>query len=188
MSATAPAKMTADAFLIRALEQPEGNHFEPVDGEIVAMAPERVGHGRAKTRLQVRPAEAIRAANLPCEAFPDRTALRAGPHTIYEPDTMVRCGKPLDDNDIEVTDPIIVVEVVSRSSRKLDTARKLDDCFRIPSARHYLIFNTGNKAIIRHHQHENGDITTRIVRSGDLVPDPPGLTVPGLFATGLSDQ
>ena len=181
MSAAAPAKMTADEFLIWAMEQPEGTHYELADGEIVAMAPGRVGHGLMKFRVARRLADAIDAAGLTCDVFVDRMSLRVDAHTVYEPDTMVRCGQTLDDNAIEVTDPLIIVEVVSRSSGKLDTGTKLDDYFRIPSVRHYLIVKTGNKAIIHHHRHENGDITTRIVRGGDLVLDPPGLTVTGLF-------
>jgi Uma2 family endonuclease len=181
MSATVPVRMTADEFLAWAMEQPEGKHYELAAGEVVAMAPERIGHGRMKTRLQTRLADAIRTAKLPCEAFPDRTALRVDAHTIYGPDTMVRCGRPLDDNTIEVTDPVIVVEVVSPSSRKVDTGTKLEDYFRIPSVRHYLIVKTGSRAVIHHRRDDAGGITTAIVRAGDLILDPPGLTVTGLF-------
>jgi Uma2 family endonuclease len=41
MSATAPARMTADEFIAWAMEQPEGEHYELVAGEVVSMAPER---------------------------------------------------------------------------------------------------------------------------------------------------
>ena len=38
---------------------------------------------------------------------------------------MVRCGTPLDDDAIEMADPLIVVEVVSPSSGRRDSGSKL---------------------------------------------------------------
>jgi Uma2 family endonuclease len=181
MSATVPLRMTGDEFIAWAMEQPEGKRYELVAGEVVAMAPERVVHGRMKGRMYARLAEAIRAANLSWEAFPDGMAVRVDANTIYEPDAMVRCGPPVDDNATEVTDPVIVVEVVSRSSRKRDSGSKLEDYFRIPSVRHYLIVKTENQAIIHHRRDDAGDISTHIVRDGILRLDPPGLSVTGLF-------
>jgi Uma2 family endonuclease len=181
MSATVQTRMTADEFIAWAMEQPEGKRYELVAGEVVAMAPERAVHGRMKGRMYVRLIEAIRAANLSCEAFPDGIAVRVDANTLYEPDAMVRCGAPVDDNATEVVDPVIVVEVVSPSSRKRDSGSKLEDYFRIPSVRHYLIVKTENQAIIHHRRDEAGNITTHIVRDGALQLDPPGLTVTGLF-------
>jgi hypothetical protein len=36
------------------MEQPEGKRYEPVAGEVVAMAPERAAHGRTKFQLARR--------------------------------------------------------------------------------------------------------------------------------------
>jgi Uma2 family endonuclease len=182
MSVTLPKRMTADEFLVWAMEQPEGERFELVAGEVVAMAPERVAHGRMKGRVFTRLGDAIGAAGLHCEAFPDGMTVRVDANTIYEPDVLVRCGPPIDDNAIEITDPIIVVEVVSPSSCKRDTGGKLEDYFRIPSVRHYLIVKTENQAIIHHHRDDAGTITTHIIRDGTIRLDPPGLLVTGLFA------
>jgi Uma2 family endonuclease len=182
MSATAQTRMTADEFIAWAMEQPEGKRYELVAGEVVAMAPERAAHGRMKGRMYTRLEEAIRAANLACEAFPDGMAVRVDADTLYEPDVMVRCGAPVDDNATEVADPVVVVEVVSPSSRKRDSGSKLEDYFRIPSVRHYLIVKTENKVIIHHQRDEAGGIATHIIRDGVLRLDPPGLVVTGLFA------
>jgi Uma2 family endonuclease len=175
--------MTADEFIAWAMEQPEGKRYELVAGEVVAMAPERVGHGRMKGRAYTSLQEAIRVAGVGCEALPDGMSVRVDADTIYEPDALVRCGPPIDDNAVEIADPIIVVEVVSPSSRRRDTGSKLEDYFRIPSLRHYLIVKTENKAIIHHHRNdEAGEIATHIIRDGVLRLDPPGLVVTGLFA------
>ncbi len=181
MSATAPTRMTADEFIAWAMEQPEGQHYELVAGEVFAMAPERAAHGRMKGRMYNRLVEAIQMASARCEAFPDGMSVRVDAVTLYEPDAMVRCGAPIDDNATEVTDPVIVVEVVSPSSHKRDSGSKLEDYFRIPSVRHYLIVKTENQAVIHHRRDEAGAITTHIVRDGAIRLDPPGLTVTGLF-------
>lgn len=183
MSALAKQRMTADEFIAWAMEQPEGERYELVAGEVVAMAPERAAHGRMKGRMYIRLVEAIRAANVACEAFPDGMAVRVDADTIYEPDAMVRCGLPLDNDATEATDPLVVVEVVSPSSRKRDTGGKLEDYFRIPSVRHYLIVKTENQAIIHHRRDDAGAITTHIIRDGVIQLDPPGLAVTGLFPT-----
>jgi Uma2 family endonuclease len=181
MSATLPRHMTGDEFITWAMEQPEGKRYELVAGEVVAMAPERVAHGRMKGRIYEGFASAIRAARLPCEAFPDGISVPIDETTIYEPDALVRCGPSLDDNATQVTDPLILVEVVSPSSRKRDTGSKLEDYFRLPSVRHYLIVKTENRAIIHHQRDEAGVITTRIIRDGALRLDPPGIDLKELF-------
>lgn len=182
MSATLPRHMSADEFLVWAMAQPEGARYELVAGQVVAMAPERAIHGRIKGNVHFAFRLAIRDANLACETFVDRMAVRVDATTLYEPDVLVRCGAPVDDQALEVTDPLIVVEVVSPSSQKRDTGSKLEDYFRIPSVRHYLIIKTENTAIIHHQRDETGVITTAIVRDGTLRLDPPGMTVTNIFA------
>jgi Uma2 family endonuclease len=181
MSAPAPARMTADEFIAWAMQQPEGEHYELVAGEVVSMAPERAAHGRTKGRIYECLVQAIRAAGLACEAFPDGMAVQVDADTIYEPDALVRCGPPLDDNAINVFDPVLVVDVVSPSSRARDAGSKLEDYFRLPSVCHYLIVKTENQAIIHHQRDDAGVITTHIVRDGITRLDPPGLLVSGLF-------
>jgi Uma2 family endonuclease len=137
-----PPAFTADEFIAWALEQPEGR-FELDNGAVVAMAPERIGHGRAKNRI-----------------------LRA-----------LGCGQPLPADAIEVTDPIVVVEVVSPSSRGIDRGVKLASYFSLPSVRHYLIVDTDKRVVIHHRRDEEGRIGVRILREGPLTLDPPGLSV-----------
>jgi len=173
--------MTADEFIAWAMQQPEGEHYELVAGEVVSMAPERVAHGRTKFRIVRRLAEAIEAAHLDCEVLGDGMTVQVDGDTIYEPDALVRCGPPLDDNAIRVFDPVIVVEVVSPSSRARDAGGKLEDYFRMPSVRHYLIVKTENRAVIHHERDATGAITTRTIRDGPIRLDPPGIELAGFF-------
>ena len=181
MSASIQKHMTAEDFLTWAMEQPEGQHYELDGGRAVAMAPERAAHARAKLRFVRRFADAIEAAPLRCEVFGDGMTVRVDADTVFEPDMLVRCGLPLDDDALVIGDPLIVVEVVSPSSGRRDSGSKLEAYFRLTSVRHYLIVKTDNRAIIHHRRDDSGEITTRIIRDGIVELEPPGLVVRGLF-------
>jgi Uma2 family endonuclease len=179
----APARMTADEFIAWAMEQPEGRHYELAAGEVVAMAAERSAHALTKSHVWRRLTEAVEAAGLACDVYPDGMAVEIDAATVYEPDALVRCGPRLDDDAVKLNDPVIVVEVLSPSTRARDAGAKLADYFRLPSVRHYLIVRTEDRVIIHHARNEDGTILTRIVREGAIHLDPPGIMVTGLFGT-----
>ncbi|WP_286159045.1 Uma2 family endonuclease [Methylobacterium sp. Leaf456] len=170
--------MTVDAFLAWAEGQP-GRH-ELIDGEVVAMSPERVGHARVKFRVQTALSRAIADAGLPCEMLPDGMTVRVDARTAFEPDALVRCGEPPSDNAVEVETPVVVVEVLSPSTVSVDLSAKLDGYFRLPSVAHYLVVDPRRRTVIHHRRGEGDLIETRIASSGELRLDPPGLTLPVL--------
>jgi Uma2 family endonuclease len=178
MSVAARARMTADEFLAWAEARPEGRRWELVAGEPVAMAPERSVHALVKAEVWLALREAIRAAGLPCTAYPDGMAVVIDERTVYEPDALVRCGPPLDDDAVSVTDPVVLVEVLSPSSRARDAGGKLADYVRMPSLRHYLIVDAATRAIVHHRIGEDARIQTRVLRAGLVDLDPPGLRFP----------
>jgi len=181
MSDPAPSSMTSDEFIAWAMEQPEGKRYELFAGKLVAMAPERSAHALAKFHIARRLSDAVERDGLPCTVYPDGMAVEIDLTTIYEPDALVRCGPVVPPDTVKLTDPVIVVEVLSPSTRGRDHGDKLIDYFRLPSVRHYLIVRTEDQAVIHHARNADGTILTRIVREGTLVLDPPGLMVTGLF-------
>jgi Uma2 family endonuclease len=170
------ARLTADAFVAWAAAQPQGR-FELAGGEIVAMAPERIAHTRAKYRVMFALEGAIATRGLSCEAIGDGVSVWIDEGTVYEPDALVRCGPPAPGEATGVDDPLIVVEVISPSSRGVDTGVKLADYFQLVSVRHYLIVNVEARAVIHHRRDDAGGIDTRILKDGALVLDPPGIEV-----------
>jgi Uma2 family endonuclease len=74
-----------------------------------------------------------------------------------------------------VPNPIIVVEVLSPSSRRIDASLKLAGYFRVPSVAHYLIVDPDQPLIIHHARGNQDMILTHIVREGTIKLDPPGL-------------
>jgi Uma2 family endonuclease len=171
-----PSNLTADTFMDWAARQPRGR-FELVGGEVVAMAPERAGHTRTKARTHRALEEAIARSGLGCEAFPDGMTVRIDDLTVYEPDALIRCGARTPDDAVEVHDPVVLVEVVSRSTRAVDSGAKLVDYFSLPSVRHYLVIDLDTRSVTRHARSTAGEISTSILREGRLDLDPPGLAV-----------
>jgi Uma2 family endonuclease len=97
--------------------------------------------------------------------------------TAYEPDALVYCGEKLAASTIEVPTPMIVVEVFSPSTRRIDASAKLAGYFRVPSIAHYLIVDP-NKPLVLHHARGSRDmILTHIVTQGTIDLNPPGLVV-----------
>ncbi len=171
---TPPTKMTREEYRRWAEAQPRGR-YELVEGEIVAMAPERVAHLRVKVRAWQALDRAIRAANLPCEALPDGATVEVSDDTDYEPDAVVNCGERIAGDAVAAPNPVVVVEVLSPSTQSVDTGAKLADYFRVPSIQHYLIVRADRRAVIHHRRREGGEIETRLLAEGRIVLDPPGL-------------
>ena len=167
--------MNVDEFLVWA-EGRDGK-FELDDGVVVAMAPERLVHGRMKLSVQMALANSIRAAGLGCESIIDSIAVRITPTTSYVPDVLVHCGERLPGDARETASPIVAVEVLSPTSEYRDVGTKLAGYFSVAAIHHYLIVHPEQRLVI-HHQRGEGDlIATRILADGVLSLDPPGFSV-----------
>src|SRR5215831_17186342 len=164
MTALTKPRMTVDQFLSWAKD--ETGRYELFRGEVHAMSPEGVGHAERKGAVYSALVMAIRARGLRCHALPDGATVRIDDMTAYEPDALVYCGEKLSPEAIEVPNPIIVVEVVSPSTRRVDVSLKLIGYFRLLSVAHYLIVDPAQPSILHHARQTNGDILTRIVNDG----------------------
>jgi Uma2 family endonuclease len=167
--------MTADEFLVWAEKQPE--RYELVNGEVVLMAAERAGHVMAKGAMFRTLADAVESAKLPCDVMVDGMAVRTDETTIYEPDVLVRCGPPLPGDVPEVTDPIVVVEVLSAWSLGVDSGAKLFGYFSLQSVSHYLVVNPEARAVTHYYRDQAGEVVPRLVRDERLRLDPPGVEI-----------
>jgi Uma2 family endonuclease len=59
--------------------------------------------------------------------------VRIDDHTAYEPDALVYCDDNLAPDAMLIPNPIIVVEVLSPTTRHGDTSAKLIGYFKLPS-------------------------------------------------------
>ena len=175
MVALRKERMTVGEFLPWAQQQPE--RWELFDGVPMAMSPERVIHGDTKYRAARAFDGAIAKAKAPCRFVLDSAVVRVDGRNSYQPDVLVYCGEPVSGDAIEIPNPVIVVEVLSPGNAITDLRDKLQGYFRVASIQHYLIIDPDKRLVI-HHARGNDDIVgTRIVTSGQVVLDPPGLTI-----------
>jgi Uma2 family endonuclease len=173
MSVAVPKeRMTVDEFLAWAEGQP--GRYELYHGVVYAMTPERARHAEVKAGVYIALRTAIRRAEVPCHVLPDGMTVRVDKATAHEPDALVYCGERIAPNAIEVPNPMIVVEVLSPSTRYIDASLKLPGYFRLPSVMHYLIVNPDGPPVI-HHARRGSDVLTRIVGEGNVRFDPPGI-------------
>jgi Uma2 family endonuclease len=166
---------TVDEYLAWATERP--GRFELRAGTVVAMSPESAGHAERKAAVHAALRTALRDARLPCHALPDGMTVRIDHETAYEPDAPVYCGPKLASSAVEVENPVIVVEVLSRATRSIDLSDKLADYFRLASIAHYLIVDPDRRRVIHHARGQEGVIVTRVVGDGAIALDPPGLSI-----------
>jgi Uma2 family endonuclease len=173
MTLLTKTRMTVDEYLAWAEGQP--GRYELVDGTVHAMSPESAGHAEKKAGVHAALLAGIRVRRLPCHALPDGMTVRIDDATAFEPDAVVYCGTKLAPSSVEVPNPVIVVEVLSPSTRHIDLSFKLAGYFRLPSVAHYLIVDPVEPLIIHHARQGDDSILTRIVREGAITLDPPGL-------------
>lgn len=172
-------RMTSEEFLDWYSRQPDGSRYELMDGLVYdnRMQGERIVHAETKMRVSEQFRAQIRALNLPCQGFGDGMAVRIDGRTNLEPDAMVRCGPRLPGDAIVVDDPLIVVEVVSPSSERIDALTKLTLYFNNPHIQHYLIVIPHKKQAIQHRRTGEGRIDTSIGHEGTMIFDPPGIAL-----------
>lgn len=150
MSDRATWRMTADEFLEWNLHQ-EGRH-ELVDGVPVAMA----GGKRRHDRVVVNAISAL-AGSLgqgKCHPFTADTAVRIPNGNIRYPDAGVDCGV-FRDETTWADGPVLVIEVLSDSTRIFDFTRKLEEYKAVPSLRHIVFVDLDTPDII-HWRREPG--------------------------------
>ncbi len=108
---------------------------ELIDGTIYAMAGASANHERISVNVLIKLGNHLE--NKPCEPFGSDMKLRINANFFY-PDVMVDCH--FDNSEPYFTEtPLIIVEVLSKSTRKKDTTLKLLSYINIPSLQEYVL-------------------------------------------------
>ena len=170
--------MTIEQYLVWDEEREIDGRFELHDGRVVRANAERIVHAVVKFKIASALERAVERSKLPCQVLPDGMAVAVGRNSVFEPDAQVYCGPPLADDTLLVPVPVIVVEVLSPSTRRRDIGIKMTRYFLNESIQHYLMVVVEDRKIVHHRRLPGGDIATRIIASGELVLDPPGLVLP----------
>jgi Uma2 family endonuclease len=176
MSNLAVKRMSVAEFLVWAEAHDKGR-FELIDGQPVAMAPERAEHVAAKLRATNSLAAAVQRGGVRCEAFVEGLAVVVDGSTSYLPDALVNCGEPVAPDVMIAPNPVIVVEVLSPSTRSIDTTVKLAGYFRVASLAHYLIVDLGQRHVVHYRRQADGTVTVTVIAEGDIALEPPGISI-----------
>ena len=169
--------MTADAFLAWS-ETIDGVRYELNGGHVFEVQSERRSHARAKGLAYRALSDAIETAGLDCEALPDGMSVRVDDWTVYEPDALVRCGPTAEEDPVVLHDPVVVVEVLSPSTRSLDVGAKYLGYLSLPSVEHYLIVDLQKRVVVHHRPEGKNTVRSAIHGAGvTLHLHPPGLTL-----------
>ncbi len=175
MTALAQKLMTAEEFVAWAEARPE-KHWELFNGVAVMQQSQSWGHAKAKGRIYVALLNAVSDADLPLSVGIDGIVVKTSSTTAFEPDVVVFSGA-MDDRDIIVPAPLIVVEVLSASTARKDLTVKLAGYFQAPSITHYLIVDWEEGEVIHHRREGTGLAPPVILKEGVLRLDPPGLQI-----------
>jgi Uma2 family endonuclease len=122
-----------------AAEEKSDIRHEYTGGYVHAMAGGKYRHNQVSSNILIALGSRLRGA--PCQALnPDaKVRIRAASGTsFYYPDAMVVC-EPNPGNSVYEDRPVIVVEVLSDSTRRQDSYEKRDAYLTIPSLKAYLL-------------------------------------------------
>ena len=175
MNVVLPTRMTVDEFLAWAVRQEQGR-YELFDGRVVMQQPQTWGHAELRVRIFNLLAAAIERTCVPFYAAPDGMTVRISEHVAFEPDALVAPLPKPERLDLEIPNPVLVVEVLSPSSVKRDLADKLAGYFKVPTIQHYLVLDPEEREAIWHRRATGGALEPPLtLREGSLMLEPPGI-------------
>jgi Uma2 family endonuclease len=123
-----------------ALEESSDLRHEYVAGEVYAMTGGSQRHNRIALNIASRLLAAL--SGRPCQVFMSDVKLHVARDTAYYyPDVMVTCGAPATaaTEAVVVTDPVVVVEVLSPGTEAIDRREKLAAYRSLPSVMEYVL-------------------------------------------------
>lgn len=109
---------------------------EFIDGAVYAMAGASADHGRIAGNLFAAFLRHLQESKSPCEPFLADMKVKTGNKFFY-PDVLVSCEQ--EENDYYRNAPLLIIEVVSRSTRKRDNTIKRLSYQNIPSLEEYVL-------------------------------------------------
>ncbi len=148
MAAQAKTRYTPEEYL--ALERQAETRSEYVDGEIFVMAGGSRVHNRITLNISRRLDEAL--DDSPCEVFATDMRVRVQQRRYTYPDVIVACD-PLEFEDDQLDtllNPVVIIEVLSKSTEDYDRGEKADVYRSLPSLRD-LVFVHQGKWLVQHY-------------------------------------
>ncbi len=141
MPSAAEKLMSLDEFLAWEREQPERHEFDGFT--IIAMTGASMAHVKITMNLAFALRQGLRGTG--CRPLSSDAKVIAGGSVRY-PDIAVTC-QPMADRDDIVPEPVVIIEVVSPSTERVDRGRKKSDYFATASIRQYAIVEQAERLV-----------------------------------------
>ena len=150
MPSEAEKLMSLDEFLAWEREQLE--RYEFANGVVTMMTGGSAAHVTIAMNLAFALRDALRGSG--CRPFgSDMKVIANG--TVRYPDISVTC-RPIDDRDDRITEPVVVIEVLSPTTERIDRGRKKFDYFATPSIQQYAIVEQDERRVDLYTRAETG--------------------------------
>lgn len=180
MSDAARKPMDADEFLVWRLDQ-EGT-WELVDGVPLRkfdngprlMAGGTRNHARIASNLIMALGRRLRGG--PCYPLGSDLAVRMTRGNVRQPDVTVECGRGGPD-DLDASDPKVLFEVLSPSTRGIDLVLKTNEYQRLPGLAHFVLLEPKTALAILWSRDADGQWTPDRVTGQDAALDLQGVGV-----------
>jgi Uma2 family endonuclease len=141
MARARPHPWTVDDFLAFEAEEPE--RYEFVDGIVRMMTGGSAAHSAIKGNAFAELRDTLRSG--PCRVDVDDLKVVTATAVMY-PDVVVTC-RPLAPDDDRLSDPTVVVEVLSPTTETHDRIRKWREYQRIASLQHFVLIAQSERRI-----------------------------------------
>jgi Uma2 family endonuclease len=175
MQAARRIRWTVEGYLEREQHSPSKHEF--FDGEIYAMAGATLRHNTIAANM-IALLRAL-AKGKPCRTFTSDQRIVVPETGLYTyPDGGMVCGSASVDDRMTLSNPLMLVEVLSKSTEEYDRGEKLEHYRRIPSLLDIFLVSSGERRIDHYHRLGTGQwlLTTR--QEGSLLVPIPG-PIPG---------
>jgi Uma2 family endonuclease len=133
--------ISLDEFLVWARDQPD--RYEYAGGVVTMMTGESAAHATIAMNLAFALRQALCGTG--CRPFASDMKVIAN-NAVRYPDISVTC-RPIGDRADNISDAILIIEVISPSTEREDRGRKKFDYFATPSIRQYAIIEQDTRRI-----------------------------------------
>ncbi len=150
-----PQKMSPVEFL--AFERASDEKHEYRDGEIVAMCGARRAHNKISTNVSGLIWQHLKGKE--CESYTSDMRVWVPKSRLYfYPDIVVVCGEPefIDDEFDTLTNPLLLIEILSESTESYDRGLKFKNYRSIDSLREYVLISQTSANIEKYVKHGDG--------------------------------
>jgi Uma2 family endonuclease len=138
---------------------------EFVNGEVYAMAGASDIHHRISINLAKKLDDFLDDDD--CEVFMVDMKLKADESDFYYPDVFVACDESPESHFYR-EEPVLIIEVLSPSTRQIDRREKLKVYQQIPSVKEYLVIEQEKVHIELHRRQPDGNWLTHFYNKGDF--------------------